>query len=98
MPLPIALMGWSAFIASTIGTMAFRLFAALGIGVATYSGSQVIISNAETFIKAKFADINSTFPAVFDLIVYVGIDQAFAIIFSAVVAVMAITPLKWVKK
>jgi len=98
MPLPIAIMGWSAFLASTIGTLAFRLFSALGIGVAVYSGVGVLVGNAEAFVKARFSDINNTIPAVFDLMTFLGLDMALSMIFASMVAVTAIQPLKWVKK
>lgn len=98
MPLPLVALGWSAFLASTIGTLAFRLFSALGIGIATYTGVSILITNGENFIKARFAEVNSTIPAVFDTLTYIGVDQGLSMIFSAAVAASAIQSLRWVKK
>jgi len=98
MPLPIAIMGWSAFIGSTIGTMAFRLFSALGIGVAVYAGVDTLVGNGQSYIQTQFASINSTIPAVFDTVAYLGVDKGLSMIFASAVAVTAIKPLKWVLK
>jgi hypothetical protein len=87
-----------AFFGKFIETIVFRGLAALGIGIAVYSGMDTLVDTMKTYIQARFTDVNALIPQVFDLLVYIQIDVALQMVFSAFVAVTAIAPIRWVYK
>ena len=99
--MPIFLAALMGGLINIAGTIAGRVFIALGMSVVTYQGMDVVL----TFLKNQAVSNIQSLPAdMVSLIAYLGVGQAISIIFSALVVRQTLEGLtsgtfkKWVLK
>jgi hypothetical protein len=76
------------FIGSNLKTFLFRALAVLGLGIITYSGGDLVISQFTDFIASRFFNLP---PIIGDVLGVMKIDVFMSLVLSAYVARFAIT-------
>ena len=79
MALQLAPFIWG-FIVSVLPKIIFEVLKMLGIGLVTFTGVKLAISELESWVFGQFQGISSD---VFSLLVILGIDTGIAMVFSA---------------
>lgn len=82
---------WITAILALVRPILLRILAALGMGVITYTGTDLLISN---FVSQITASLNSTIPAVLQIATLFGLIQSLSILLGALTTAASLSVFK----